>query len=195
MRGLELYRICRELAIHLSPAEIARPFLESLASQCGEAIILIAYERRRRQMIRIDKIEALHPLRYQIDLNRWVPIHAGASGMAILSFLPAEERQLIYKEDLRRFTELTRVEPEDLEAAVKLAHEQGYLCTKGERTPGAVGIAAPLFDAERQVFGDVCVTIPQQRFEDHMEAELSRGLLETCTAISNAFMQAGYRGM
>ena len=35
---------------------------------------------------------ARFPLRYAVELNTWLPVHAGASGLAILASLPENER-------------------------------------------------------------------------------------------------------
>lgn len=191
--SLELYRICQNLAVRTSPVGIAKPHLEALSGQCDETILLAVYDSQRRKMMRIFKIDSPHPLRYHPEVDQWIPVHAGASGLAIMAFLPPDERKVIAGDSLTRFTGRTRVTPEALEAAVALAQDQGYLCTRGERTVGAVGIAAPIFDAVGEVFGDVCVTIPEQRFTDGMEAEIALKLKSTCTTISEAFHEVGYR--
>lgn len=191
--SLELYRVCQKLAARMSPIEIIRPHLEALAHLCGEAVLLLAYEPRRREMMIADKVDSPHPIGYLTELNSWGPIHAGASGIAILASLSDDERELVYKDSLRQMTDRTLVARDELEAAVRKTRKQGYLCTKGQRTIGAVGIAAPLFDSADEVFGDVCITIPQQRFEDRMERGLSGNLLNTCAAIQAAFRRAGYR--
>ncbi len=114
--GLELFRICQVFSQRLSPVKIAKPHLEKLALACGETVLLAAYGARRGQMIVIDIIDAPHPLRWVVRLNQWNAIHSGATGLAILAFLPEEERQALYQKDLERFTERTMVTADDLEA-------------------------------------------------------------------------------
>ena len=110
--GLELFRICQVFSQRLSPVKIAKPHLEKLALACGETVLLAAYGARRGQMIVIDIIDAPHPLRWVVRLNQWNAIHSGATGLAILAFLPEEERQALYQRDLERFTERTMVTAE-----------------------------------------------------------------------------------
>src|ERR1700733_11374524 len=116
--GLELFRICQVFSQRVSPVKIAKPHLEKLAAACGETVLLAAYGARRGQMIVIDIIDAPHPLRWVVGLNQWRAIHSGATGLAILAFLPEAERQEVYRRGLERFTEQTLVTAEELEQEV-----------------------------------------------------------------------------
>ena len=191
--GAELYRICQSLVGGLSPLKIARPHLEALAHKVGETILLGMYLPKRHLMVYADIVPAPHPLRYVVELNLPRPVYAGATGLAIFAFLPEKERQEIYKQGLQALTDSTVTEPEELE--IELAHirAQGYARTKGQRTVGAVGVAAPIFDSFGRVFGDVCITIPDQRFEDENEKYLSKVLKETARELSEELKRSGYR--
>ena len=135
--GLELFRICQVFSQRLSPVRIAKPHLEKLALACGETVLLAAYGARRGQMIVIDIIDAPHPLRWVVRLNQWNAIHSGATGLAILAFLPEEERRALYQKDLERFTERTMVAADELEA-----ERPAGSAPAATRTPAASGRAA-----------------------------------------------------
>jgi DNA-binding IclR family transcriptional regulator len=193
--GLELHRICAAIAQQLSPARIARPHLESLARQSGEQTILGIYDSQRHAMMFLDTVEASHALRYVVEVNRWLPVHAGASGLAILAFLPAEERQLVYADGLRQVTGNTVVSPAELERVAATVREEGYALSNGQRTPGAVGMAAPIFDRDDRVCGDMCITMPEQRFDpDAVRNRLAPQLIAEAAQLSASLKTAGYRG-
>lgn len=189
--GLELFRVSQLFAQRLSPVKIAQPHLEDLAAACGETILLTAYGARRGQMIVIDIIDAPHPLRWVVAVNQWRAVHSGATGLAILAFLPEEERQAIYERGLERFTEQTLVDPVLLEREVAKIRARGYAQSRNQRSKGAVGLGAPLYDAAGEVFGDVCVTIPEARFDPSQELKLGALLVSTAAAISAGLRQAG----
>ena len=190
--GLELFRICQVFSQRLSPVKIAQPHLERLAAACGETVLLAAYGARRGQMIVIDIIDAPHPLRWVVHRDQWNAIHSGATGLAILAFLPEEERQALYQKDLERFTERTIVTAADLEAEVARIRARGYAYSRGQRSKGAVGFGAPLFDAAGDVFGDVCITIPEGRFDPAQEPKLGRLLAAAAADISADLHDAGF---
>ena len=190
--GLELFRICQVFSQRLSPVKIAQPHLERLAAACGETVLLAAYGARRGQMIVIDIIDAPHPLRWVVHRDQWNAIHSGATGLAILAFLPEEERRALYQKDLERFTERTIVAAADLEAEVARIRARGYAYSRGQRSKGAVGFGAPLFDAAGDVFGDVCITIPEGRFDPAQEPKLGRLLVAAAADISADLHDAGF---
>jgi DNA-binding IclR family transcriptional regulator len=175
----------------LSPVKVAKPHLEKLALACGETVLLAAYGARRGQMIVIDIIDAPHPLRWVVAVNQWRAIHSGATGLAILAFLPEAERQAVYQRGLERFTDQTLVDPAALEVEVARVRARGYAQSRNQRSRGAVGLGAPLYDAACEVFGDVCVTIPEPRFDASQEEKLGAQLVAAATAISAGLRDAG----
>jgi IclR family transcriptional regulator, acetate operon repressor len=192
--GLELYRICVAVATELSPARIAHPHLQQLAKQCNETTLFGIYDSGHGQMMFIDRVEALHPLRYVLEMHRWIPTHAGATGLAILAFLPEAERRRIYAMGLEAQTPYTIVAVDALEAELERVRERGYAHSMGQRTPGAVGFGAPVFDSAGVVCGDLCVTLPQQRFHDGEFADsLASLLIAASQRVSDDLKAVGYR--
>jgi DNA-binding IclR family transcriptional regulator len=190
--GLELFRICQVFSQRVSPVKLAKPHLERLAAACGETVLLAAYGARRGQMIVIDIIDAPHPLRWVVATNQWRAVHSGATGLAILAFLPEAERRALYKRGLEQFTERTIVDPERLEEEAALVRARGYAFSRGQRSQGAVGLGAPLYDAAGAVFGDVCVTIPEGRFDPSQEPGLGALLVTAAAEISADLRDAGF---
>ncbi|GAB2965604.1 IclR family transcriptional regulator [Amycolatopsis acidiphila] len=191
--GLELYRISHSVAAQMSPVHLVRRHLEALCAECGETVLLGGYDAKRAQMMFVDVVQAPHPVQYLSKLNEWLPLHSGATGLAILAFLPELERKSIYAAGLASLTDRTLVTEDDIEAALTQVRQQGYACSHGQRTLGAVGIAAPVFDAADHVFGDVCVTIPEQRFTEPMAATVGAAVLATSKIVTEELRRAGYR--
>ena len=68
----------------------------------------------------------------------------------------------------------------------------GYAYSRGQRSRGAVGLGAPLFDAAGDVFGDVCITIPEGRFDPAQEPKLGALLVSAAADISADLRDAGF---
>lgn len=190
--GLELFRVSQLFSQRLSPVKIAKPHLEELAEACGETVLMAAYGARRGQMIVVDIIDAPHPLRWVVSKHRWYAIHSGATGLAMFSFLPEDERTAVYQRELERFTDRTIVSPGQLEAEAARIRARGYAFSRGQRSKGAVGLGAPIYDAAGDVFGDVCVTIPEGRFDPSQEPKLGQLLVATAAGISADLRDAGF---
>lgn len=192
--GLELYRICAVIASELSLGRIVHPRLQQLTSDCGETTLFGTYDSGRGQMMFIDRVEALHPLRYVVDLHRWLPLHAGATGLAILAYLPEEERQRIYSAGLDALTPATIVSAADLEKELEQVRRRGYALSMNQRVQGAVGFAAPVFDSTGMVCGDVCVTLPEQRFQAGKFADsLAATLMTAAAQVTDDLKVVAYR--
>lgn len=189
----ELFRLCRALQDNFAPIGLAHPHLVRLAEESGEATLLGAYEPARREMMFIDVVRAAHPLQYDVSPYTWLPIHSGATGLAILAFLPEDERRAIYRAGLSRLTNATLVTAEELEAACTRIRERGYAISVAQRLSGAVGISAPVHDSAGDVFGDVSVTMPEQRFEPNWEEPMARRVLATAAQVTEELRRAGYR--
>ena len=191
--GLELYRTGgdRQRAV---PGRIVHPRLQQLTSDCGETTLFGTYDSGRGQMMFIDRVEALHPLRYVVDLHRWLPLHAGATGLAILAYLPEEERQRIYSAGLDALTPATIVSAADLEKELEQVRRRGYALSMNQRVQGAVGFAAPVFDSTGMVCGDVCVTLPEQRFQAGKFADsLAATLMTAAAQVTDDLKVVAYR--
>jgi DNA-binding IclR family transcriptional regulator len=61
--------------------------MRRLVDSCNETALLGVYDPAQQQMMLALSVDSTHTLRYAVELNSWVPVHAGASRLAILSFL------------------------------------------------------------------------------------------------------------
>lgn len=190
--GLELYRICASIAEDLSLTRIAHPHLRALAQQCNETTLLGLYDSGRGQMIFIDRVEALHPLRYVVEMHHWIPLHSGATGLAILAFLPEAERRRIYATGLAAQTPDTIVSVDAVEAELELIRRKGYAQSSGQRTAGAAGFGAPVFDCAGNVCGDLCVTLPVHRLQEVSAETIASQLVEASQRVTADLRAAGY---
>jgi IclR family acetate operon transcriptional repressor len=191
--SIGLFKLCRSIVGHDMPVILAREHLDALADTCGETVMLGAYDPKRGEMMYVDVRQAHHPVQHVVIPNVWRPIYAGATGLAILAFLPAEERQAIYARGLEPLTERTVADANELEDMLATIREVGYVRTKGHHMVGAVGIAAPVFDSSGAVFGDVCITVPEQRFQEKQTKPLGTAAMQTAAAITDQLRSAGYR--
>jgi len=164
--GLEFYRLASSATARFPLREAAAEVLHSLAIESTESAFLGVYDKARRQMTFALCVESAHPLRYVVPLNRWLPIHAGASGLAILAFLPEpEQRELLGTGRLSRETDNTIVEPRKLERVLAEVRAAGYATSNGQRITGASAIAAPVIGANGFAVGDVGISMPALRVD------------------------------
>lgn len=187
--GLEFLRLCHAATARLPITQLALPHLTDLADACSETALLGIYDRERGQVMFTATVDAPHPLRYIIELNTWLPLHAGASGLAIMAFLPEAEADAIITATggMAEVTPETLTDPVALEQMLVQVRKRGYAITHGQRIRGAVGIAAPFLSGRGEVLGDVVVTIPEQRFDPAREKNVSELVVACARSISAEF--------
>jgi len=192
--GLEMFRLSQQVLAVFDIKKLARRHLVDLVEKCNESAFLGLYDKDRQQMVLVDSVSSTHPLRYIVDLNEWRPVHAGASGLGILAFLPpAEIEEIFDRTGLYAVTERTLTDPEHMSEELELTRSRGYAITHGQRISGSVGLAAPVRDATGTVIGDVCLTVPEQRFRAEDEGTLSEALLSCAAAISGELTHGARR--
>jgi DNA-binding IclR family transcriptional regulator len=180
--GLELFRLAQLVMSRAPIQRIALSHLRELVKSCNETAYLGLYESSRQEMIITASVDSTNALRYAVALDQWMPVYAGASGLAIMAFLSKEEQKsIVERTRLKAITEQTITEPYRLDRELAKIRERGYAVTRGQRIPGAVGVAAPIFNISREAIGDVCLTIPEARYSAGTEAELGR-LVKACAA-------------
>jgi IclR family transcriptional regulator, acetate operon repressor len=184
--SFEFFRIGSQAATKISLGRAALPIVRDLVNLCDETVLVGVYDPGRMAMMFVASVESSKPLRYILKLHEWLPVYVG-SGFAIMAFLPEEERRAIVGQTrLRPITDRTITEPAELERQLAKVRRQGYSCTKGQRIPGAVGIAAPVFGPPGRVVGNISVTIPEQRFDAALAHRIGGMLVEHAARISAA---------
>ena len=185
--GLELLRLSAATMSRFGIQTRAMPILRELADATGETALFSRYDRARMQMIYVAWVPSPHPLHYVVTLNEWKPIDAGASGLGILAFLSPEERRAVMAKRIRAETPATITDPEELERFLEEVRSKGYALTHGQRTSGAVGISAPVWDADGRVAGAAIVTLPEQRFDAARAEEYAQLVRDAGERISALF--------
>jgi DNA-binding IclR family transcriptional regulator len=184
--GPELSRLAVLLAEGLDVKRIARPTLEWAAEATGETVILALYSATRRQFWAVDAAESTHMIRYSWDsLRAWSDLHRGASGKGILAFLPEPEREEI----------LLQIEEPDrtkLRSELDRSRIDGFAVSHGERWSGAVGVAAPIWDATGLVIGDLIASWPDNRTDQKKEAATAALIVKAASRISAELGSDGY---
>lgn len=185
--GTELLRLAWTASGTHPVRNAALPHMRDLAEASGETVTLGVYDPVRRQTCVLAVIESEAPFRYVTKLHEWRDLHTGASGRAVMAFLPDEERRaVVERTKLAPATEHTITSPDELEAVLATVRARGYAFSQEERRLGGVGIAAPIFGSGGQIVGEVGLSVPTQRFVAADEPRLAELVTVCARRISEA---------
>jgi DNA-binding IclR family transcriptional regulator len=178
--GTELLRLAWTAAGSHPVRSAALPHMRELAAASGETVTLGLYDPVRQQTCVLAVVESDAPFRYVSNLHEWRDLYTGASGRAVMAFLPEDERRaIVERTKLAPATEHTITHTDELETVLAEVRARGYASSQEERRLGGVGIAAPVFGAGGIVLGEVGLSVPTQRFDPDDEPRLAR-LVLTC---------------
>jgi DNA-binding IclR family transcriptional regulator len=185
--GLELVRIASLLASKVHVLDIAKPFMRAVVRDCDETCCLLQYLPDRRKVMALHAEFSSHPLRYRIDLYQPHSLLWGATGRAVLAFLPPDEIEAAIRDgDSSPATGEPPSARETILADLAEIRSRGYAITHGQKIEGAVGIGAPIFNSERRAIGSLCMTIPETRFNKKTQTRLSQILMSRAGELSRA---------
>ena len=137
----------RQVANTISDAEPLPEAVEKLAQEVadktGETACIAA--PAGLSALLVYAVESRQPIRFSPWLGERNPIHASASGRAILSqYSPSERQGLFRKLTFERYTSKSPTSIADVEAALKMGESRGYYLSVGEFVDDLMAIAAPL---------------------------------------------------
>lgn len=182
--GAEFYRISSRVASSLKLDTVARPFLESLAGQFDETILLGQHLPTRHAYHFIARADGTDVLQYRIQLHRPLALAWGAAGKAILAFLPEdqiEETFALHGPSPISGAPLPHLD--DISSELARIRQQGYCATNAETLRGARGIAAPIF-GPAGVIGSICLASPKERLPHEAISQVASSLIAEARRLS-----------
>jgi DNA-binding IclR family transcriptional regulator len=157
-----LFEHARTIASHDPLAERFVPLLEKLREQTGETVLLA--KRLDRQAVYLAVLDGLHSIRYSPKVGEFRPLHASASGKALLGGLaPVLRDELLAGMKLPRVTSRTITSRAALEADLEQARARGWYVTHGETVADLMAVAVPV-ELNGEIYS-VALAGPMQRME------------------------------
>lgn len=177
--GNEWMRLSSFISANFGLKSIAEPYIRELAKQVNHSVYLALYQQQHRKLSFVAGVHSANALQYRLDLGVLHPIHIGASGKAILSYLSEDEITLILKEE-----HVSSQESRQIWMDIQEIREQGYSYTLSERKSESIGIGAPIFDANSKVIGSIICAIPSNLYKEDEKGFTVDHILSTAKEIS-----------
>lgn len=162
-------------------AERAAPLVRTLRVQLNETSSFFVRSEWDVEAICTETSE--QALRYSINIGERQPMHAMASGKALLAALPDAELDRYFAESRReRFTPKTVISERALRAELEIVRQTGISATEEEYTAGIRGIGCAVTIAGEAV-GSLSVAIPSARWSDEVRTRAISLLQRTASLL------------
>jgi IclR family transcriptional regulator, acetate operon repressor len=162
--------ILRRHDLESSLREAALPVMQGLRDETGETVFLAVLQGSAGVVV--ERADGTKPVRTYNRIGARVPLHAAASGQAILAFLSREQQEDIIALGLEEFSETTVTNPEALRAELTIIRERGYSINMSAYRPDVVGFGAAVLDRARRPLAGLSVSVPASRFTDDLVIQL-----------------------
>jgi len=164
----------------------ASPYLLEISRNLGETCNL--HELDGPEIVFVARFPGQHLINIDIVIGSRLPTYFTASGTAILSALPEDERiDLLKRTPLEPLTPYTVTDPDRLLERVRVAAKRGYAVIMNETVMGDISVAAPIIDEHGRAVAAINISVPTTRWtRERAEAELVQHVHVAATSISKS---------
>jgi DNA-binding IclR family transcriptional regulator len=185
MFGLRLFNLTDTALPGLRLREQAAPYLCSLMLKTRLTTHLGIMENHQAALVA--KFELLGVPSFGTWVGKRMDLHSTSLGKAIIAHLPEHELEFINRErGLQRHNENTICSRKRLKEDLARCLHRGYAIDDEEDQLGSRCLGAPIFGRENRVIASISVCGTSAQIATQNLPELSRELIQTANAISNA---------
>jgi IclR family acetate operon transcriptional repressor len=132
----------------------------------------------------VDRVDCDQAVRTFINIGDTSPLHATATGRAILAHLPRADVEELIDRGLERFSDSTPTDSAGLRAELDRVRADGYSVNLNQYRPDVCGVAAAILDTDGTPLAAVAVSMPASRYEPDRLSEWGRLVADTATEIA-----------
>ncbi len=184
--GSAVLRLANLREMTMPSRSLARPIVEAYVAKVGETMHVSVLHRNHLNSIVLEEVQT-HALRVSMDPSEKLPLHATASGLAVLAFGSPKHAQRYLSGVLKKCTPETVTDPQSIASNLDRIRERGWSESAGGFELGVLGIAAPIFDNKGVAVAAVSITLPASRLPSHDKDTLVRSVLAAAQDITDAW--------
>lgn len=185
--GLRIWEMGAKAVRRTGLVEAARPTLRWLTDVTGQSSGLVILHDT--EVLYLDIVEGLEPLRFYADPGSRAPAYATASGKALLAHRPGAVDRVV-RGKLRKLTGATVTRAIDLRRRLAEIRRTGISINRGERRDDIAALAAPIFNASAECVAAVSTSGPRSRLTEECLEDFAKHVRKAAEEIS---LKLGHR--
>ncbi|MFZ4451723.1 IclR family transcriptional regulator [Salibacterium aidingense] len=163
-------------------AREATPVLINLRNKLNETVALSIWREKGPFFVRWESSNKL--VNIGLNTGSYVPLYT-ATGKIFRAFMPKEETQPLYEEEVSQ----KNVDPDAFEKEMEAIRDSKLSITKSSIIPGITAISTPIFYSEHNLAGAMSIVGVSSEEDIHRESEVVKSLF---LAAQNVSEKLGY---
>jgi DNA-binding IclR family transcriptional regulator len=160
--SLEFFALAARAGQSGNLRDVVRPSLLRLSASLGDSLFLLA--RSGFDAVCLDRSEGPYPIRtFTGDIGGRVALGVGQGSLAILAFLPEEERETVIHYNLPRLRDFHLYDEVMLRSEIDTVRRSGYAARNTGVLEGMAGLAVPILDRDGRAVAALSVATISDR--------------------------------
>lgn len=183
--GPALLRLASVREKHLPIRAAITPIVDKMAAELGE--LVHASLLQGGVMSPVYHFDPLrHGLRVIFDENELLPLHATASGLAMMAFGPEGVVDIALSSDMPSYAPNTVIARSDVLHLLEQFRACGYSYSDQFFTKEIISFGMPFFGPDGEAIGTLAVPLPRSRLSDGLKSRILASLRHGCEAITHS---------
>lgn len=181
--SLEFFALAARAGQSGNLRDVVRPSLLRLSASLGDSLFLLA--RSGFDAVCLDRSEGPYPIRtFTGDIGGRVALGVGQGSLAILAYLPEEERETVIRYNLPRLRDFHLYDEVMLRSEIDTVRRTGYAARNTGVLEGMAGLAVPILDRDGRAVAALSVATISDRLSADRMPTVVEMLKREATAIS-----------
>lgn len=143
--------------------EVAAAEMARIRDATGETVHLSVPDED--ELVIIARLDGTHSLRTFLPLGARAPLHATASGRALLAAMPDADVDAVLDRGINRYTKRTIVDRDRVWREIRLARRRGYATNAAEWRAETGAIGTSIASARGRPLAAFAVSMPYRRYQ------------------------------
>ena len=183
----------RQLRLQDPLLQVARPVMTRLVKRNGGDGVALLCRRFRQQVMCVHQAfehKPAHAVSY--ERGRPMGLLRGSASLVILANLPVRTLRALWREEAEEIGAIGLGDDwEAFRASLKKIRTAGVWVTHGQLDKGMIGVAAPIWQADRQIVGSIGIAVPESSTTPEEVAGTSALVQAAAREIDAGLVEAG----
>lgn len=179
--SLRTWLLARQTNFYRLLTSVVEPYVDDLAAQSQETSIFAVLDGTKAMHLYVS--QTLNPVLAYVSEGSRVPLHASATGKALLSIIGSEYITQMLPPKLEKFTDHTIVDRNELIAEIEKIKKVEYATGVDEISEGLSGVAAASVFGKQMIYWAIGISGPTSRISSDCLQELGKLAVEAVSKI------------